>query len=180
MQSFFQKRTLFTIIGFILLAFAIGGGVIYPTYRYIKQLDQDTYNLRVTLERKNEQATNYRFAIRQIEKLKVDMPPFSDYLFNSGHELELITTLETLASTHGVTQRINSSNLDNITNQKISISLSISGPYGNALTYLNDLEHLPNFINVNHLSISSIIDRANPTLANNMNMNLELSLYVIP
>ena len=180
MRSIFEKRILFTIVGFILLAALIAGVVIYPTFRYIKQLDRDTYNLRLTLERKNEQATNYRFALKQIEKLKKDMPSFLDHLFNTGNELNLITTLETLASSHDVAQKINSSNLDNITNQKISIGLSISGDYYNVISYLNDLEHLPYFINPIHLSITPLVDRLNPTANNNVNMNLDLSLYVVP
>lgn len=179
MRSFFERRTLFTIIGFILVVFAIGGGVIFPTYRYIRQIDRDIYNLRLTLERKNEQATNYRFAIKQIKKIELTMPPFSDYLFVSGNELELITTLETLASSHGIIQRINSSNLDNITNQRILISLSVSGPYEEVLNYLNHLEHLPYFLNVNHLNLTAFFDRAKPTPTNQVNLNLDLSLYVI-
>ncbi len=180
MRSIFEKRILLTIIGFVLLALLIGGGIIYPTYRYIKQLDLDTYNLRLTLERKNEQATNYRFAIKQIEKIKKEMPDFSVNLFYSGNELNLITTLETLASSQGVTQKINSSNLDNITNQKIQISLSISGPYDKTLSYLNALEHLPYFINVTHLNLTPFSDRTNPGVTDNVNMNLDLNLYVVP
>ena len=146
MRSLFERKILFTIVGFIILGFFIGGVIIYPTYSYIKQLDRDTYNLRLTLERKNEQATTYRFAIRQIEKLKDNMPSFAEHLFYNGNELGLITTLETLASSHNVTQRINSSNLDSITNSKISISVSVTGNYNNTISYLNGLEHLPYFI----------------------------------
>lgn len=180
MRSIFEKRILLTIVGFTLLALVIALAVIYPTYRYIKQLDLDTYNLRLTLERKNEQATNYRFALKQIEKIKNDMPSFSDHLFSSGNELSLITTLEFLANSHGVSPKILSSNLDNIVDQKILISLSITGDYNNAISYLNDLEHLPYFINPTHLSITPLIDRLNPAVANNVNMNIDLSLYVIP
>ena len=179
MRLFFQRKILLTIIGFVLLALGIAGGIIYPTFRYIKELDRDTYNLRVTLEKKREQVTNFRFAIHQIEKLKETMPPFADHLFGVGRELQLITTLENLASSHDVTQRINSSNLDNITNQKIQFSLSIVGPYEKALTYLSDLEHLPYFINVSHVGISPLSDRNHP-LPNTVNMNLDFSLYVVP
>lgn len=180
MHSFFEKRILFTILGFVILALVIAGGVIYPTYRYIRQLDKDTYDLRLSLEKKNEQATNYRFAIKQIDKLKLSMPSFEDHLFNSGNELKLITTLESLASSHGISQKINSSNLDNITNQKILISLSITGTYEKALSYLNDLEHLPYFINVNHLSLTPLIDRYSLSATNNVTLNLDISLYVVP
>lgn len=180
MSTLFEKRILLTIIGFVLVCFAIGGGVIYPTYRYIKQIDSDTYNLRVTLERKNEQATNYRFALRQIEKIKKEMPDFTNNIFYSGDELKLITTLETLAADQGVSQRIISSNLDSITNQRILISLGISGTYKKVITYLDKLEHLPYFITPTRVTINPITDRANPDSADNVNMNLDISLYVVP
>jgi hypothetical protein len=108
------------------------------------------------------------------------MPPFADYLFAKGDDLKLITTLESMAVKYGVSQRINSSNLDNITDNKAKISLSISGPYYNTLAYLDGIEHFPYFINLTHLSLSPYTDRSNPNLTDSVIMNLDFNLYVIP
>lgn len=175
------ERKITLIIGlFVVIAAVIVGVVIVPTVVQIRQIDSDTYKLRLTLERKNEQATNYRLALKQIERLKKEMPPFNNYLFVKGDELKLITFLESMASKYGVTQRINNSNLDNIPGNKAQISLSISGPYSNALAYLDGLEHSSYFINLTHLSVSPFTDRSTPTQTDSVIMNLDFNLYVIP
>ena len=179
-HSILEKRILITIGIFVLVAGLIVGGVIVPTILQIKQIDSDTYKLRLTLERKNEQVTSYRLAIKQIERLKKEMPPFTDYLFNAGEELRLITTLESLAAKTGVNQRITNSTLDNITNQRIQISLGLSGPYHRVLEHLDELEHLPYFINITHVSMTPFPDKANPQITDNVLMNVDFNLYVIP
>jgi Tfp pilus assembly protein PilO len=180
LHSLLEKR-IAKIIGLLVgIVGLIVGIVIVPTVRQIRQIDEDTYKLRLTLERKNEQATNYRLALKQIEKLKKEMPPFTEHLFFKGDELKLITSLEALAAAHNMAQRINSSNLDNITNSKAHISLSVSGSYQNALSYLDGIEHFPYFLNLTHLSLSQLIDRSNPTATDNVVMNLDFNLYVIP
>ena len=178
-HSILEKRILFSIGFFVVLVGLIVGLVIVPTVQQIRQIDRDTYKLRLTLERKNEQVTSYRLAVKQIERLKKEMPPFNDYLFMSGEELKLITTLESLASKHNLTQKIVNSSLDNITNQRVQMSLSLNGQYIHSLAYLDELEHLPYFINVSHVGITPYTDRNN-TSTNNVIMNVDFNLYVIP
>ncbi len=179
-HSILEKRILVSIGIFVGIAGAIIGGVIVPTVLQIKEIDENTYKLRLTLERKNEQATNYRLAIKQIDRLKKEMPPFSDYLFYTGDELKLITTLESLAAKHRISQKITNSSLDNISNQRIQISLALSGTYMDTLLYLDELEHLPYFINVTHISLSPFVDKSNPASSESVIMNLDFNLYVIP
>ena len=180
LHSILEKRIAITIGIFLAVAMCIVGAVIVPTFLQIKQIDRDTYQLRLSLERKNEQATNYRLAMKQIEKLKKEMPPFSDHLFKRGDELKLITTLESLAIKNSVLQKINNSNLDSLTNQKVQVSLSLSGTYNNVLNYLSDLEHYNYFMNPTRLSISPYVDRSNPNQTDNVIMNLDFNLYVVP
>ncbi|MFA6105624.1 MAG: type 4a pilus biogenesis protein PilO [Patescibacteria group bacterium] len=180
LHSILEKRILITIAIFVGIAGLIIGAIIMPTVLQIRELDKDTYQLRVTLERKNEQATGYRLAVKQLDRLRKEMPPFNDYLFNNGDELRLITTLESLATRTGVSQRITNSSLDNITNQRIQVSISVSGSYHKALTYLDELEHLPYFINVTHVSLTPFYDKKDPTITDGVIMNVDFNLYVIP
>lgn len=167
----------------MVVVLGIIGGVIVPTLKYIKQIDSDTYNLRVSLERKNEQVTNYRMALKQVEKIKKEMPNFSEHVFSQGQELKLITTLETLAAAQGVTQKIVNSNLDKITNHRIVMSVAVNGSYNNVLSYLNAFEHLPYFISINRLRLTNSADRGKTRLdadSDLATMEFDLSLYVIP
>lgn len=179
MRSLVEKKIIISIASFAALSVIIVMAIIVPTIKYIKELDRETYNLRIALEKKNERVMSYRRANEQIEKIKKDAPQFENYLFLPGQELKLITTLEAIATKDGMTQKINNSNIDKITNQKIQLSLTIIGPFEKAVKYLNDLEQLPYFINVNKLSISPQTDRSNPN-SDQVSMNLDLSLYVSP
>lgn len=179
MRSLLEKKIIISIASFFTLSVVIIFAVIVPTIKYIKELDRETYNLRVTLERKNERVLSLRRASEQIEKIKKEAPPFSDYLFLPGQELKLITTLEALAARDGVVQKITNSNIDNITNQKIKLSINLVGTFEKTINYLNDLEKLPYFINVNKITMSPQTDRLNPQ-SEQVSMNLDLSLYVSP
>jgi Tfp pilus assembly protein PilO len=179
-HSILEKRILITIAVFVGIAGLIVGAVIFPTILQIRQIDRDTYNLRVSLERKNERATGYRLAVKQLDRLRKEMPSFSNYLFTAGEELRLVTTLESLATRTGVTQRITNSSLDNIANQKIQISVAVSGSYHKVLVYLDELENLPYFLNVTHISFTPFYDKNDPNVTDGVIMNIDFNLYVIP
>lgn len=178
MHSSLEKKTFISIAAFAGTTLLIIGLVIVPTVRYILQLDEQTNTMRVLLEKKNERAINFRSTIKQIEKIKNEAPNFSSHFFVAGQELKLITMLEGLASKNNISQRINSSNIDAIANQQMLVSLTISGDYEKVLNYLSDIELLPYFITITHLTISPIIDRNNITAVNQVSMNIAIKLYV--
>lgn len=172
-----QDQKLLIFIGvFTTFAVLIFACVIIPTVSYIKQADQDTNNLRDYLEKKYDRSVNAHESIKQIEKIKIDVASFDDYIYRNGNELKLVTLLEDLALHASVTQKIVSSNLDQVTDQHVTVSLSLTGTYQNTITYLANLEKAPYFITINHLSLSPITDRTDPTKSL-VNLNLDLSLY---
>lgn len=182
MRSLLEKKIILTIISFAFVAILIVVTIVAPTIKQIRIVDQETYNLRLALEKKNERIANYRRSLKQIERIKKEMPNFSQFLFSPGQELNLITTLEGIAAKNGVVQHINTSNLDNIANQRIAMSLSANGPYSKTLSYLNELEKLPYFLTVTRVHLTSFIDRANPNQPTSpqLNMNIDFRLYVTP
>ncbi len=172
-----QDQKLLIFIGvFGAFAILIFAGVIIPTVSYIKQADEDTNNLRIYLEKKYDRSVNAHESVKQIEKIKNDVATFDEYIYRNGNELKLITLLEDLALRASVTQKIVSSNLDQVTNQRVTITLSLIGTYQNALTYLAHLEQAPYFIAINRLSLTPVTDRTDPSKSL-VNLNLDLSLY---
>jgi Tfp pilus assembly protein PilO len=178
MRSLLEKKILITILVLISAVGIITGGIIYPTMKYIKELDAETYQLRVTMERKNEQVMSYRFAIKQLERIKATMPDFGQHLLYTGDELKLVTMLENLATEHGVVQRMSSADAGNVVNNRIQLSLTVQGEYNKVVEYLNTIEHLPYFATFNKVSMNPYRDKNSPDL-NSVNMNLDISLYVI-
>ena len=74
------------------------------------------------------------------------MTDYDRYIFHSGNELNLITDLENIAIKNKVAQKIESSNLDNITNNTVVLTLKTSGTYSNVLNFLADLENYNYFL----------------------------------
>lgn len=180
MRLTLERKIILVTALFGLGSLCIIGLVIIPTIHNIKQLDQETYELRLSLERRYQNNINIRSMLAQVDQTKQAVALFSDHLLRPGHELDLITLLETLATKSGVTQRVVDSNLDSDHSKQIVMSLSIVGPYANVLSYLDGLEHSPYFITIDHLYLAPTITPDDQAGAGMVTLNLDVNLYVTP
>lgn len=178
MKLTFEKRIIITLAILFLCIIGIIFGLIIPAVRYIRSADNSTYNLRLYLERRHERSISFRTAVQRYEKVKNQITDFDAYIFHNGQELELITSLENTAQKNKVKQQIINSNLDKPANQKITISLAVSGDYHDVLNYLVDIERLKVYLTVNRLQLAKGTDP--DTRAGVAILNLDLSLYVAP
>ncbi len=177
MKMSLEKKIISLVAGFALLSLVLIFGIIWPTITRIRELERETYNLRVYLEKRYQKTINLRSSLKKIEQIKSETRIFPEHLFRAGEELKLITALEGIAAKNMVTQRIISSNVDKITNQRLNISLGISGAYHNVLRYLTDLENMNYFITVQLVQLSAAIEPT--THAEATSMNLDVSIYVV-
>lgn len=161
---------------FAVIILAVLVAIIYPTIKQIKQVRQQALELREYLEKRSNRSSRVHLSLQQIAKIKSEVELFPNYLFKKGEELNLITTLESIAAKNHLTQKIENSNFDNITNNTIDLSLATAGNYANSIAYLNDLEKLKYFINLQRLELMPSASRANEK-NNEINMRLNLSLY---
>lgn len=177
MRISFEKKLLLTILCLAAFALVVVFVIIVPTLNHIKEMDRQTYNLRLNMERKLKQSIDARSSIQQLEHVEKSAASLPLHLFTAGQELALVTLLEDLAATARVTQKINSSNLDVITNNRIVLSLTVSGSLEQCLIYLKNLEAAPYFINVTKAQITpeTAPGGGNSTRAI---LQLDLSLYV--
>jgi len=157
----------------------ITAAVILPTIHYTRELDRETYELRVYLEKKYERSLSVRSTLKQTDAIKAELARVPDRLFREGDELELITKLEAIAAKNAITQKITNSNLDNIANRRITISLAIAGSYLGVLNYLADIENERYFIIPARILLIPTTGQ-NKSANANINMNLDISLHVSP
>lgn len=172
MLTFVEKKLGLAIITFFAVAAVLIVVVIIPSYKKILELDREKAKMRASLESNTEQAINFHLATKQLEKLKAEAPDFSSHIFPAGQELQLISSIEKLAVDQGVTEKITGSNLDTKEKSILKISMTVSGEYRNVLAFLNDLEHIPFFLNIQTLFFSPLQN------SNQVTTNLDLSLYV--
>ncbi len=157
---------------------AILGVIIYPTVKKIVDLNKETRNVLIYLEKKNENAHNLRTSIKKSQEIKNEVASYEKFIYRQGDELKLITTLENIASKNSVTQKIENSNLDNPIGQQINLSLSVNGEYHDVLNYLYDLKQADYFLNISNFYIVPVFDRTTNSASSNVNLRLTLILYV--
>lgn len=171
-----EKKTILILGIFSTITLVIIFGVIFPTIRYIQNLEHETAGLREYLEKKYENTKTIRTSKKKIEEIELVVAKYPDYLFYYGDELKLITFLENLANSNQVTQKIDNSNLDKL-GDAVTLSLTVNGDYQNILKYLSALEKGNYYFVITNLQFASAFSPQN----NNPNatiMNLDLILYV--
>lgn len=169
-----EKKVLLVIATCVAVVIAIVAFIIVPFVRRINDLNRQTYDLRVYLEKKHQRAVNFSLAIKTLEKIAPQTTDFANHIYHSDDALKLITALEGIASADTVTQKINSSNLDS-NNPIVTLSLQASGNYQNVLQYVRDLEALDYFLTIRKVQLSSSADQVSKTQI--VSAVIDISLY---
>ena len=181
MNKNFLQQIKIVIFLFLLLDGVIGYG-IYKVETMIQTKDGEIKDYLQDLERKSRGSQNLKEALSRVRSTKITMSDYSKYIFRAGNELNLITDLEKIAAKNNVLQKIETSNLDKITNNIITISLRVDGTYTNVLGYLADLENYNYFLQINSLDFNPIYDLKDPNTSSggSTNLRITLKLYVNP
>ncbi|HRY36705.1 MAG TPA: hypothetical protein P5230_02375 [Candidatus Magasanikbacteria bacterium] len=179
MNKDFLKQLKVIILLFVLLDGAIGFGV-YKVEKMIQAKDQEIKNYLQELERKSRGSQNLKEALARVRNTKATMNDYEKYLFRSGQELDLITDLENIAAKNKINQKIESSNLDKISDNTITLNLRASGSYKNILSYLADLENYDYFLQITSLDLNPVYDLKNPdnSVGALTDLRISLKLYV--
>lgn len=175
MNKNFLTQTKFIILLFLLLNILVGFG-IYKAQESIRTKDVEIKEFLSDLERKSRGSQNLKESLKNVRNTKITMLGYDKYIFKTGKELELITDLEKIATKNKITQKIESSNLDNITNNTIIMTLRINGSYVETLNYLIDLENYNYFLQINSLDFNPVYDLKDPNNFENSNVDLRLTL----
>ena len=180
MKLTIEKRTLLIIGGFAIITLIIIGAIIYPAIQAIKKANDDTYALRVFLEKKQQRTTRLRSSLKKMREIKLAAIHYPEHIFVHGDELRLITALEMIATQRNISQKIVHSNLDTVTNGKnLTLSLIVSGDYPNIVSYLSEIESLAYFLTIKQLQFTQPVNPTNQNSPDSLTtMNLELTLYV--
>jgi len=178
MKTTLEKKVIISVGVLFVLIIVLLFTIIMPTIRQIQKMNSDTETLLSYLETKYENAKNLRASIKKAQEIKEEVIGFEKYLFQKGDELRLITSLENIASQNDLAQKIESSNLDNITGQYADMTIVLTGGYDKILKYLSDLEKNEYFININKLYLTPIFDRTTNKIGDNANLRLSISIYV--
>jgi len=169
----FEKKLIVVVVVFCAIIILIGVAIIWPVTIYINNLNRDTYELRVYMEKRYENARNIRYTKQKTAEIKDEVQNFPQLSFKASDQLALITTLENVASQNKISQQIENLNLDPKT-KFLTLSLSTTGEYNNSWRYLADLEKINYFLQIDKLSFSPIYNRTEQSSSTKMLLNLKL------
>jgi hypothetical protein len=179
MNKNFLQQIKMIILLFILIDGVVALGV-YKVETMIQTKDGEIKDYLQELEKKSRGSQNLKESLEHVRSTKITMSDYNKYLFHGGNELALITDLENIANKNKVAQKIESSNLDNVTDNVITINLNVSGTYSHTLNYLMDLENYNYFLQIRTLDFNPIFDLtdSNNAASSTVDLRLTLNLYV--
>lgn len=150
------------ILTLIILVFVAGIAyfVIYPTLRDIQSISDSIKRERDDLELKYQRGQLLRQLVQDFDKVKDEKDKLNSIFIKSGKELEYVTLLENIATKYNLSQEIKISTKDIKSDASIStlpLIISLRGDYNQILKYLNEIEGLSFYFNIN--DIDAKLDR---------------------
>lgn len=152
-----QRHNLLLSTTLILFCLGLCLFVIWPTMARLQKDKMEIYaekqNLKELLEKGNSIEQNRRNLDKVLtEKSRIDM-----VFLQVGQELNFITDLESKAKENAVSQIIDFNNDDFLETKEtvkiVPLHLEIKGSLQNILTYINALEKLNYYININKINL---------------------------
>jgi hypothetical protein len=130
--------------------------VILPTVHDIKQIKNSISIERLDLEKKYLRGQLLNKVLEDFEKTKAQKGFFADTFITEDDELSFVTALEQIADDHQVVQslQLESGAPSAGFNKQSRLNISIQGSFQNVLSYLQSIDQLSYYYNIDSLVIS--------------------------
>jgi Tfp pilus assembly protein PilO len=153
-----QKKEIYLLFAiFFIIISLILFFIIIPAIKGIKNLNEGIQAQRLEIEKRYIQTHSSR-RITNLSKIKTDLETLSSVFIKEDLELEFITALEKIALQNNLEQSIQLQP----TNQKmagqinvIQTQISLKGNFIDFLKYLQKLETLGYYININSINLNT-------------------------
>ncbi|OIO39748.1 MAG: hypothetical protein AUJ72_00065 [Candidatus Omnitrophica bacterium CG1_02_46_14] len=157
-NSSWPKRENTFVISGIAIVFLLAAFVIYPSIRDIRSVRREIVSAKAQLLEKQSAKHELKDILASYEKNQAKLELFDKAVMNKNRELEFITSLENIAVRHGLEQKINVENYRDLPEDdlaEMSVQLLLRGAFKDELSYLQDLEKLPAYINISQINITA-------------------------
>ncbi len=172
-----HSRVIATISVALLGGVALLGLVAWPSYTHIKNLNDQIYQERVDLEKLYLKGQILKQTIKEYEEVKPVVGKLNNIYLKPNDELAFITKLEDAAQATNVKQNLTLGLQDpkKPANQ-LPVQLQINGNLTDFISYLQALEALDYYINIDNLRLSKTGSSTPRGTDNKMNGLLEAVL----
>ncbi len=160
-----SKKIIITLATLLIIVIGLSAMVIYPNGKRIKELSQDIYTKRVEAEKIFNRGQNLRSVIEQYNKIKPTLSKLKSVFVTENKELDLFTSLETLASNLQLEPEVKlSSSESSKKDRKLPLQIKLQSNYAQLLNYLVGLEDLDYYINISSLRLAATKDKSSQSL----------------
>lgn len=154
-QIIIQKYKIIIIVLACLITLGIVVFIILPVGKDIKRINEDIYHQRVTLEKLYLRSQSIKQAKEDYEKIKDEIKTLDNVFYSPGQELEFITDLEKIANQQSIKQIINiketGDESESLNYQTLKIELNLIGTLSNILNYLDQVQTMNSYFNIDYL-----------------------------
>jgi len=152
------NKIIFLSCSFLIFYSIIIYFIIFPVTRDIKDIRKNIITQKIDLENKTVRQKNLNTLNEKLKMIEPELQKFNQIFINKNRELEFITTLENIANKNQLSQKINFDPNNAVLeqdHQMITINLALTGNFNNLMNYLQDIEELPYYVNINQINIST-------------------------
>jgi len=173
MRKFSPKQSLVTVILVVLLIWVgFGLAVYYFLASDIKKINQEFAEKKLDLAQLDYNARNLDYFISDYDKVKDDIAPLEAVIFGKEETIVFIEKLEKIAVDYSISQSIDlgtQTEEESPKGQKqeekpaqskssayeiLDFRLELRGSFPNVVKYLQALESLNNYVNINSISLN--------------------------
>jgi len=169
-----KRKFLFYIAVFVSIYAVIIVFIILPTVKDLRVISKAIYNERVDLEKKYLKGQLLKKTVEDFKKIKPGEERLDAIFIVKGNELTFIQLLEEMANDNEVSQELflkKGQPAEEL--PSLPLEITIEGDYLNTLNYLNDLEQLDQYFNIDIINISTFGVESKGTIK----MTLEGKIY---
>jgi len=147
-----KQKNLISIGILFLSTIALLYAAFIPYEKKINLLHADISSKRIQIQKNNTTQRELGGIMSKLNQIELQSDKINKAFLNSNKQLEFITSIEALSEQYNINQTIN---LGSIADDKTSnITITAGGSFVDIFKFLNSLESLPYYININNLSLT--------------------------
>lgn len=147
-----KKMIINATISFAIII-AITYFIIIPSRNDIKNTKNNIEQLRISLETKYIKGQSLRKISEGLKTIETEIPKLDKVFIKKSDAINFVTSLENIAIESNITQRISLTDEKGGNYQKNALHLFTDGNFFNQTKYLQKLETIDYYININSLEI---------------------------
>jgi Tfp pilus assembly protein PilO len=153
----YRGKTAVSLLIFFLLAYGAIFFLIIPSENNLISYHSEMAAKLNSIGNQYSQGKNTKKTSESLKTIEPRLDEMNKIFTQKNNAFDFVTSLETTAEKNNVSEKASLGEEKSLGGEfsSISIELGVSGKFNNLISFLSDLEKMPNYININSLQIFS-------------------------